>query len=149
VREPVQLAKLGFKTRIRYVPTDALFTDWCSVPGKKALSCASSIAWLKDFPDPESMLRPVFDGDAIVKPNNNTNYSQLDDPKVNAAMDRAAPLSGDARARAWGAIDRMIVDDAAAIPIQWDVATLLRSKDVAGVASRSFVTWDLSYTALK
>jgi peptide/nickel transport system substrate-binding protein len=144
-----QLAKLGFKTKLRFVPTDALFTDWCSVPGKGALTCASSIAWLKDFPDPEPMLRPVFDGEAIVKPSNNMNFSQLDDPKINAAMAAATTTKGAARAKAWGAIDRMIVADAAAIPLQWDVATLIRSKDVAGVPNAYFISWDLSYTGLK
>jgi peptide/nickel transport system substrate-binding protein len=144
-----QLGKLGFKTRVKYVPGDALFTDWCSVPGRKALTCAGSIGWLKDFPDPEPMLRPVFSGDAIAKPNNNTNFSQLDDPAVNAAMDRAATTTGEARAQAWGRIDRMLVADAAAIPLQWDVMTLIHSKDVAGVPNESFASWDLSYTSLK
>jgi peptide/nickel transport system substrate-binding protein len=144
-----QLGKLGFKTRLRYVPTDALFTDWCTVPAKKVLTCASSIAWLKDFPDPEPMLRPVFDGDAISKPTNNNNYSQLNDPLVDAAIEAAAATTGRARARAWGAVDRMILSRAAAIPLQWDSVTLIRSKDVKGVANRYFASWDLSYTSLR
>jgi peptide/nickel transport system substrate-binding protein len=143
-----QLARLGFKTRLRYVPSDALFTDWCTVPAKKVLTCASSIAWLKDFPDPEPMLRPVFDGSAIA-PANNTNYSQLDDARVNAAIAAASTKTGAARARAWGAVDRMLVHDAAAIPLQWDTATLIHSRDVAGVANKYSDTWDLSYTGLK
>ncbi|WCB93597.1 Heme-binding protein A [Baekduia alba] len=143
-----QLGRLGFQTRLKFVPGDALFTNWCSVPAKKVLTCAGSIAWLKDFSDPEPMLRPVFDGSAIT-PVNNTNYSQLDDPKINAAMEAAATTTGPTRARAWGAIDRMILNDAPAIPVQWDVATLVRSKDVAGVPSKYFVSWDLSYTGLR
>jgi peptide/nickel transport system substrate-binding protein len=143
-----QFAKLGFKTRLRFVPADALFTNWCSVPGKKVLTCASGIAWLKDFPDPEPMLRPVFDGTAIAK-TNNTNYSQLDDPRINVAMAKASALTGAARAKAWAAIDTMIVRDAAAIPLQWDVMTLVRSKDVAGVPNAYFDSWDLAYTSLR
>ena len=50
---------------------------------------------------------------------------------------------------AWGAIDRMIVAQAAAVPLQWDVATLIRSKDVVGVPNVYFDSWDLSYTSLK
>jgi len=144
-----QFARLGFRTRLRFVPSDALFTDWCSVPGKRVLTCASSIAWLRDFPDPEPMLRPVFDGAAIARPTDNSNYSQLDDPAVNAAMARASRQRGAARARAWGAVDRMIVADAAAIPLQWDDMTLVRSKDVAGVPNASFGGWDLAYTSLR
>jgi peptide/nickel transport system substrate-binding protein len=143
-----QFSKLGFRTRLRVVPSDALFTNWCVTPAKKVLSCASTLSWLKDYADPEPMLRPVFSG-ASIAPQHNTNLSELDDPRVNAAMDAASTLSGPARAKAWGAIDRMIVSDAAAVPIQWDVATLIHSKDVAGVASVYFDSWDLAYTGLK
>ena len=143
-----QLEKLGFRTRLKLVPGDALFTTWCSTPAKKILSCASSIGWLKDFPDPEPLLRPIFDGD-VIAPVNNTNYSQFDDPAVNAAIDVASAASGTARGVAWGQVDRRLVDQAAAVPIDWDVATLINAPDVAAVASTYFDGWDLSYTGLR
>jgi peptide/nickel transport system substrate-binding protein len=143
-----QLSKLGFRTKLKFVAPDALITTWCSTPAKRVLACASSLAWLKDFPDPEPMLRPVFHGEAIA-PTNNTNYAQLNDKQVNAAMDAAAATSGTARASAWGAIDRQLVDLAPAVPIDWDVATLIHSPDVAGVASLSVDAWDLTYTGLR
>jgi peptide/nickel transport system substrate-binding protein len=143
-----QLERLGFRIKLRFVPDDALFTNWCMVPSKKVLAC-STVAWLKDFPDPEPMLRPVFDGEAITHGPGNTNFSELDVPAINAAMDRARLLTGEARIRAWAQIDTMIVNEAAAVPLQWDVATLIKSKDVAGVANVYFDSWDLSYTALR
>jgi peptide/nickel transport system substrate-binding protein len=143
-----QLAKLGFRLRLRIVPDDALFTSWCSVPSRKVVFCASGISWLKDFPDPQPMLQPVFDGRAIT-PISNNNYSELNDPEINAAMTRAQLLTGQARAAAWGAIDRMIMAQAPVIPLQWDVATLIRSKDVIGVPNAFFASWDLSFMALK
>jgi peptide/nickel transport system substrate-binding protein len=142
------LQKLGFRIKLRIVPDDALFTTWCSVPAKKVLSCAG-IAWLKDYPDPEPMLKPVFGGDSISHTVGNTNYSQLDDPEIDAAMRRARLLSGTARVRAWGQIDDLIVARAAAVPLQWEQATLIRSKDVRGVANVYFDSWDLSYTSVK
>jgi peptide/nickel transport system substrate-binding protein len=143
-----QFEKLGFEIRLRQVPDDALFTNWCSVPAKQVLGC-SGISWLRDFPDPEPMLELAFDGDAISHTIGNANFSQLDDPAINAAMDRAGTLTGTARAQAWGAIDKMIVGQAAAVPLQWDVMTLIRSADVDGVASLTFGSWDFSYTSLK
>jgi peptide/nickel transport system substrate-binding protein len=142
------LQKLGFRIRLRFVPDDALFTNWCSVPAKRVLGC-SGIVWLKDYPDPEPMLEPAFDGKAISLTAGNTNYSQLDVPAINDAMARAHTLGGKARDRAWGAIDDMIVAQAAAVPLQWDVATLIRSKDVVGVANESFDSWDFAYTSLR
>src|SRR4051812_29544913 len=53
-----QLAKLGFRVRTRFMPDDALFTSWCTVPSRKLLTCGSGLAWLKDFPDPQPMLQP-------------------------------------------------------------------------------------------
>lgn len=143
-----QYEKLGFKIRLRTVPDDALFTDWCTVPAKRVLSC-SGVVWLKDFPDPEPMLRPAFDGTRISHAGANYNFAQLDVPAINAAMARAAVLTGAERARAWGRIDRMIVGQAAAVPLQWELATLVQSKDVRGVASSIFASWDLSYTSLR
>ncbi|HEV7493726.1 ABC transporter substrate-binding protein [Baekduia sp.] len=143
-----QFEKLGFRIRLRYVPSDALFTDWCAVPSRKLLTCGSGLAWLKDFPDPQPMLQPVFDGHAIA-PTSNTNYSQLNDPAINAAMAKAVYLRGAARRQAWAQIDRMIVAQAPGVPLQWDVSTLIHSKDVAGVPNVYFDSWDLSYTSLK
>jgi peptide/nickel transport system substrate-binding protein len=143
-----QFEKLGFRIRLRFVPSDALFTSWCTVPSRKILTCGSGLAWLKDFPDPQPMLKPVFDGDAIASSNNN-NYSQLNNPAINAAMAKAVYLRGAARRQAWARIDRMIVAQAAVVPLQWDVSTLIRSKDVVGVQNVYFDSWDLSYTSLK
>jgi peptide/nickel transport system substrate-binding protein len=143
-----QLEKLGFRIRLRFVPSDALVTDWCTVPSRKVLACGSGLAWFKDFPDPQSMLQPVFDGKAIA-PAGNSNYSQLDDPAINTAMAKAVYLRGDARRQAWARIDRMIVAQAPGVPLQWDVTTLIRSKDVVGVPNVYFNSWDLSYTSLK
>jgi peptide/nickel transport system substrate-binding protein len=143
-----QFEKLGFKIRLRQVPDDALFTNWCSVPAKQVLGC-SGVSWLKDFPDPEPMLKPVFDGSSISRTTGNTNFSQLDDPAIDTAMEQARALTGVSRARAWGDIDQMIVSDAAAVPLQWDVLTLVRAKDVNGVANETFGSWDFSYTSLR
>jgi peptide/nickel transport system substrate-binding protein len=142
-----QLAKLGFRLRLRLVPDDALFTSWCSVPSRKVVLCASGLAWLKEFPDALPMLEPVFDGRAITT-TGNYNYAELDNPAINTAMARAQLLTGAARSAAWGAIDRMILAQAAAVPLQWDVTTLIRSKDVSGVPNSFFDSWDLSYMSL-
>jgi len=142
------LRTLGFRVRLRIVPDDALFTNWCSVPAKKVLACAG-IAWLKDYPDPEPMLKPVFGGAAFTNRAGNTNFSELHDPAIDAAMARARRLGGQARIRAWGQIDDLIVRDAAAVPLQWEQAVLIRSKDVRGVPNVYFDSWDLSYTSLK
>src|SRR3954451_24648305 len=142
-----QLEKLGFKVKLRLVPQDAVYTDWCQVPAKKVDMCAGA-GWFKDFADPQSMLEPVFKGSLITE-TGNINYSQLKDPKVDKAMNDAALKEGDERLQAWADIDKMIVEDAAAIPFLWDKTTLIRSKNVNGVAASYYTAWDLNFTSIK
>jgi peptide/nickel transport system substrate-binding protein len=142
-----QLEKMGFKVRLRLVPQDAVYTEWCQVPAKNVGMCAGA-GWFKDFADPQSMLEPVFKGSLITE-TGNINYSELKDPKIDAAMNKAALLEGDQRLQAWADVDKMIVEDAAAIPFLWDKTTLIRSKNVNGVAASYYTSWDLNYTSIK
>jgi len=142
-----QLEKLGIKVRLRLVPQDAVYTEWCQVPKKNVGMCAGA-GWFKDFADPQSMLEPVFKGSLITE-TGNINYSELRDPKIDKAMNAAALLEGEERLQAWADIDKMIVESAAAIPFIWDNTTLIRSKDVNGVAASYYTAWDLNFTSIK
>ena len=143
-----QLEKLGLKVTFRTVPQDSMYTEWCQVPAKRVAVCGDA-GWFKDFLDPQSMLEVTFKGKNIVKSGGNNNLAQLDDPKIDAAMDKAAGLQGDARLKAWGEIDKMITADAAAVPLVWDKTTLIWSKDVQGVGNEYYDTVDFAFTSLK
>ncbi|MEO6496087.1 MAG: ABC transporter substrate-binding protein [Solirubrobacteraceae bacterium] len=142
-----QLEKMGFKVRLRLVPQDAVYTEWCQVPAKNVGMCAGA-GWFKDFADPQSMLEPVFKG-SLISETGNINYSELKDPAIDKAMEEASLLEGDERLQAWADIDTMIVETAAAIPFLWDKTTLIRSKDVNGVAASYYTSWDLNFTSIK
>ena len=142
-----QLQKMGFKVRLRLVPQDAVYTEWCQVPAKKVAMCGGA-GWFKDFNDPQSMLEPTFKGSLIARDGGNINYSMLDDPKIDAAMDKAALAEGEDRLKQWAAIDKMIVESGAGIPFVWDNTTLVRSKNVNGVANPYISLWDFSYTSI-
>jgi peptide/nickel transport system substrate-binding protein len=141
-----QLRKLGFKVRLRLVPQDAVYPDWCQVPRKHIAVCLGG--WFKDYADPEPMLEPVFKGSLINHRSGNINYSMLHDRKVDAAMNAAATATGDARNQAWGAIDKMLIGDAAGIPFLWDKTTLLRAPNVSSVPNPYIALWDLSFTSI-
>jgi len=143
-----QFEKLGFKFRLRLVPQDAVYTEWCQVPPKKVAVCGGS-GWFKDFADPQSMLEPTFAGYAIAKEQGNNNLAQLNDPKIDEAMKKAALLDGPERLKAWGEIDKMITNDAPAVPFVWDKTTLIRSKNVNAVANGYYTAWDFSFTSIK
>jgi peptide/nickel transport system substrate-binding protein len=143
-----QFAKLGFKVQVRAVSQATMYTGFCQVPGKKLLTCGDA-AWFKDFNDPQSMLEPTFKGSAIQPSGGNNNLAQLNDPKIDAAMTKAATLRGDPRLTAWGDIDKMIVGDAAAVPLVWDKTTVLESKDVQGAGDAYTDTFNLAWSSLK
>ncbi len=66
-------------------------------------------------------------------------------------MQKAALVSDPtARAQAFANVDKMLVDQAVAIPEDFDNQANVESKDVAGVDSLwNEGTWDLSFTSLK
>jgi peptide/nickel transport system substrate-binding protein len=141
------LGKLGIKVKLRFVTSDAYITKFCGVP-KKVAVCPSS-AWGQDFKDAQTQLQPTFDGRAIA-PANNANYSELDDPQVNAAIDKALALPpGEDRNKAWADVNKLVVGTAAAVPYQWDKTVNVESKDVAGVINLNNTAYDFNYTSLK
>ena len=143
-----QLEKLGFKIRLRTVPQDAVYTEWCQQPAKKVAICGSA-GWFKDYNDPQSMLEPTFKGSNISKEGGNNNLAQLNDPKIDKAMDDAALLEGDERNQAWGEIDKMITEHAPAVPFIWDNTNLIHSKNVESVGNAYMNSFDLTFTSIK
>jgi peptide/nickel transport system substrate-binding protein len=143
-----QFAKLGFKVDMKYVTRDAMYTKYCQVPRDQPDVCPS-VGWLKDFADPETLLDPVFNGKNILDVGN-SNFSQLDDPKVNSLMDKAEVINDpDKRNQAWGEVDKAITEAAPSIPWLWDKQPMLVSKNVAGVVNKANAAFDLTWTSIK
>jgi peptide/nickel transport system substrate-binding protein len=143
-----QFEKLGFKIKFRTAPLDIIYTKFCTVPATKVAICPNA-GFVKDFYDGQAMLDPVFNGRNIL-PFNNANWSQLDDPAVNAAIAKASALPvGNARDRAWGEVDRMATAQAPGIPFLWDTIPIVESANVRGVVNQYATSWDLSFTSLR
>jgi peptide/nickel transport system substrate-binding protein len=142
------LKGLGFKVRYRQVPHDVMYSKFCQVPKAKVNVCPN-VGWGKDFFDPESMINPTFNGKNIV-PSGNVNYPQLNDPKINADMSKAAQLTDqNQRNAAWAKIDDEITAGAYVVMWIWDNDVNIRSKNVSGVQSKFNSSWDVTYTSLK
>ena len=114
------LESIGFEVKLRSLDQSA-FYDLCqTLEDLKRIDVCMNFGWLPDFIDPYAMLNSNFNGDAIV-PEGNNNPSLQDDPAINKAMNDAALIADDAeRAKAWGDIDRKLVENAVAIPWYWD-----------------------------
>jgi peptide/nickel transport system substrate-binding protein len=141
------LTRLGFRVRFRRLNPDEGFAV-CSRPTGRYHICGGG--FVRDFPDAETILSPLFNGEAII-PQNNSNISLFNNASINRAMQDAQALTDPgARANAWAAIDRRITALAPAIALKWPNAISIRSADVAGVVSHTFPGfWDVSFTSLR
>jgi peptide/nickel transport system substrate-binding protein len=143
------LTALGFKVHATYVDQATMYSKYCGVPAQNIDACPN-VGWIRDFADPQTVLYVPFWGPGIV-PTNNSDWGQVDDPKINAAMDKAALVVGDAaRAQAWANIDRMLVDQAVAIPEDFDFQPNIVGSGVRGISDIWDIgTWDYSFSSLK
>jgi peptide/nickel transport system substrate-binding protein len=143
------LTQLGFHTHVSEVDQSVMYAKYCGVP-KQEIDACPTVGWVRDFADPLTVLYVPFYGPAIT-PTNNSNWGQVNDPAINAAMEKAAlVVDPTARAQAWANVDKMLVNDAVAIPEDFDNQANIKSSDVAGVnAQWNTGTWDFDFTSLQ
>ena len=82
-----QLEKLGFNVNLQEVEHTSMYTRFCSVVKSEPNVCPN-VGWIKDFNDGQGILQVPFSGSTITaSPANNSNWSQLNDPTINKAID--------------------------------------------------------------
>jgi peptide/nickel transport system substrate-binding protein len=143
-----QLNEMGFKTKLRLVTRDTMFTKFCNVP-KSEVNVCPSVGWLQDFADPQTMLDPTFNGNNIL-PAGNQNWSELDEPALNDEIEKAQLVTEPAeRAKTWANVNHDIMAQAPAIPYMWDYQAVVASPNVRGVQNGYSTTWDWNFTSLR
>jgi peptide/nickel transport system substrate-binding protein len=143
------LTELGFKVHTTFVDQATMYSKYCGVPAQNIDACPS-VGWIRDFADPQTVLYVPFWGPGIV-PTNNSNWGQVNDPAINAAMDKASVVVGaTARAQAWANIDKLLVNDAVAVPEDFDAQPNVEGKQVRGITDLyNEGSWDYSFSSLK
>ena len=140
------LTALGFKTSIKAVPQQTMYSKFCGYV-KAHVNVCPTAGWIEDFPDPYAALFVPFSGEAIV-PINNSNWAVLNDPAVNKGIDAAAAIQDHtARLAAFAKVDKQIVDDAPAIPEIWADNALVKGSGVKGVLDPWNDDWNLSFSS--
>src|SRR5918995_1570447 len=139
--------ELGFNIQFRQVNGDVMYTRFCSRPDAEVAICPN-VGWIKDFNDGQSILDPTFNGENIIDVNN-TNWPQLDVPEINQAIEEATLVSDpEERAEAWGEVDRMVTEQAPAIPYVWDNQPSVASGNVNLVTNLFNGQADLNFTSI-
>ncbi|MBV8953182.1 MAG: hypothetical protein JO179_03520, partial [Solirubrobacterales bacterium] len=137
------------KTNFTLVDPSVMYAKYCGVP-KAEIDVCPNVGWVRDWADPQTLLDPTFAGYNIVS-TNNSNWGQVDDPQINAAMKAAEKTVGaQARAQAWANIDNLLVAKAVAIPWAFDKQGNIKSKDVRGINDLwNQGAWDYDYSSLQ
>ncbi|MDI5965583.1 ABC transporter substrate-binding protein [Streptomyces sp. SL13] len=107
--------------------------------------------WGADWPSGGPFLAPIFDGRQIVKDGYNFNSAQLNDPSVNAEIDRINKITDHAAAaKLWGKLDQRIGTKALTVPLFHPVYKRLYGKNVRNVVISDWTgVLDVSQVAVK
>ncbi|MFC5721248.1 ABC transporter substrate-binding protein [Streptomyces gamaensis] len=129
------LARIGIKINIQQFPTGKYFTNFAGVPDYVHSHDLGMIltGWGPDWPTGFGFLDQIANGSAI-KPSGGNNVQELDDPKINQALnDGIKNTDAAARTKAWGDVDRMIAENASAVPLSYAKNLLFRPENATNV----------------
>jgi len=132
------LAKAGVHVAISIVPIALLFEDHYEVPG--AGTPMGIATWCADWPGlaGRGALEPLVDGRGF-RARGNTNYSGVNDPSLDAAMDAAAKVADPVQAgAAWLDCDRRAAALFAVVPLAQLVEESALSVRVRGFVPHPF-----------
>jgi peptide/nickel transport system substrate-binding protein len=140
---------IGLKLQFREVPHATMLSKFCQVPKQKVAICPN-LGWGADFFAAQSFIDPLFNGKNIV-PSGNVNTAQVDDPQLNAKIEKAKQITDPAAsAKAWGALDKEVTSQAYFIPWLWDNNVGLQSTNLKGISSKfNSGAYDFAFSSLK
>ncbi|MFB7216507.1 ABC transporter substrate-binding protein [Streptomyces sp. NPDC056255] len=123
------LTKAGFDVVTKQVDKTTFYSQIALIDNHYDMFAAG---WSADWPGGYTALQPTFDGRVIA--DGASNWPQLNDAGVNKAIDAAAKITDTEEAnKAWGAIDRQIMELAACVPDYWPIRNWLYGSKVGGV----------------
>lgn len=108
------LNELGFNAKLKTISGDNYYT----VIGNESTPDLDTgwLAFYEDYPHPNDFFQLLFSGESI-SPTSNTNFSRIDDPKLNAKIAKLAqePLGPEQEAE-YAALDKAYMEQAPIVP---------------------------------
>jgi peptide/nickel transport system substrate-binding protein len=141
--------ELGIKTKLLQVDQSIMYEKYCTVPKSDTDACPDG-GWIRDFDNAYSILYPTFSSH-VITPTLTENDGSVSDPTLDALMTKAqTTVSPTAAAEEWGKANDRIIEQAEAVPEDFDIQPNIFASDVAWVGDLwNTGTVDLSYTGLK
>ncbi|WP_369261827.1 ABC transporter substrate-binding protein [Streptomyces sp. R35] len=123
------LEAAGFTVVNKQVDKSTFYTQIGKIDNDYDLFAAG---WSPDWPNGYSVFFPCWSGKNIG--DGRSNYAQLNDPTINKAIDAAAKITDVAAAnKAWGNIDRQIMETAAVVPDYHSIRNWMYGSKVGNV----------------
>jgi len=144
-----QVKAIGLKLQFREVPHATMLSKFCQVP-KANVGICPNLGWGADFFSSQSFIDPLFNGANLV-PSGNVNTAEVNDPKLNAKINKAKQITEPSEANsAWGDLDKDVTNQAYFIPWLWDNNIGLQSSNLKGVSSKfNSGAYDFAFSSLK
>ncbi|WSQ13893.1 ABC transporter substrate-binding protein [Streptomyces sp. NBC_01231] len=126
------LAKIGITVNITPIDKNNYFSTVNNVKNQYDLTWGD---WIADWPNASTVLPTLFDGRQIKNlPQSNQDLSYLNDPKINAQIDKIGKMTDiNQRNAAYGALDEQILKDAAVVPLMYMNFSDLGGSKIGGV----------------
>ncbi|MGW2378611.1 ABC transporter substrate-binding protein [Streptomyces sp. NPDC001658] len=126
------LGKIGISVNITPIDASNYFSTVDNVKNQYDLTWMD---WIADWPNASTVLPVLFDGRQIAKlPQSNQDQSYLNDPAVNAQIDKIAKMTDITQANAaYGALDEQVLKEASVVPLMYMKFTELAGSKVGGV----------------
>ncbi|MFI8242072.1 ABC transporter substrate-binding protein [Streptomyces sp. NPDC085866] len=144
------LKSVGIKVDIKQFPSGKYFSNFAGVPSyvHQHKLGMMMMAWGADWPTGYGFLDQIIDGSAI-KPSGGNNLMELNDPKINKALsDAISNTDSAARTKAWGEIDKMVLDNASVVPLIYRKNLLIRPTSATNVTVTQAYLGMYDYTLL-
>jgi peptide/nickel transport system substrate-binding protein len=122
------LNKLGFNAKLKEVAAEDYFT----LTGNLSTPDLDTgwLDWYQDYPHPNDFFQPLLAGESIL-PQENSNYAQIDDPKLNAKIARLSKETlGATQEAEYAALDREYMEQAPWAPYGTRTVSTFVSSDV-------------------
>ncbi|MET8855179.1 ABC transporter substrate-binding protein [Streptomyces sp. NPDC004579] len=124
------LKKAGFDVQRQEIPAETYYDQVSKLDNNYDIF---HTAWGADWPSASTVIPPLYDGRAIA--DGAQNYSQVNDPKVNADIDRINKITDPVQAAAeWEKVDQYLVKDVVnVVPTGYYKQTQIAGSKVGGL----------------
>jgi peptide/nickel transport system substrate-binding protein len=130
------VARVGIRLRVVELDVASYFTRGIGLPATirdRRLGLAVN-DWGSDFPTEYGFLAPLVDGRQIKPSGGNLNLAELNDPTINALIDRTlSSTDAEVRTQLWRAVERQVMDLSVILPLVHDKTLHYRNPWVTNV----------------